>query len=239
IVTLFAPEPRGAAPPRTLAQAVIQPFAEFMKRRGWLLVLVFIVVFRLPDVMAGAMRMPFLQRGVGFTKEQIGTIANSYGMFMTIVGALFGGGVVARLGLWRSLWVFAALQALSNFGFYMLTLSGPDRAALTVVISVENFCGGLVTAGFVAFLMSQCDRRFSATQYALLSSLMAVTGVIAGTPTGALVERAGWQTFFLVSIVMAIPGLALLPFVKPSTIDAPGTAPASRERDGFEVVASK
>jgi len=211
VTSVLAPEPAQAGrPPESLAEAVIQPVLHFMTRRGWWLLILFVIVFKIPDVMLDTMKIPFLQQAIGFSKQQIGAIAQSYGLLMSIVGSLCGGVVVTRLGIWRALWLFGILQAISNAGFYSLILTGAHQGVLVGVISVENFCGGLVTAGFVAFLMSLCDVRYSATQYALLSSLMALTRVVGGAPTGYWVTGLGWPIFFMMTIVGAIPGLILL-----------------------------
>lgn len=212
--TLLAREPIGVAPPSSLAEAVVEPFREFFARRGAataLFVLAFIVVFKLPDVVAKVVTMPFLLDELAFSNAQVGTIQQGLGMAMTIIGALMGGAVVAQLGIIGSLWVFGVLQAVSNLGFLVLAALGRSVGVLTGVIAVENFCGGLVAAGFIAFLMSCCDRRFSATQYALLSSLMAISGTLLGAPMGHVVETTGYGGFFLLSVLAAAPGLALLP----------------------------
>jgi len=213
--SLLAPEPAaGGKPPDTLGDAVILPIRSFMSRDGWFIVLLFIVVFKIPDVMLDGLKVAFLQRGVNFSPQEVGTIAQSYGMLMSIAGTLCGGAVIARIGMWKSLWIFGILQAVSNGGFYGLTFTGNDRAALVAVISIENFCSGLVAAGFVTFLMDQCDARFSATQYALLSSLMALTRSIGAAPTGEIADRIGWRWFIGLTMVAAVPGLLLLPFIR-------------------------
>jgi len=175
--TLLAEEPATpASAPKTLTDAVVHPLLEFWRRSDGLLVILFILLFKLPEVAADGMKIPFLM-SLGASKEEIGVIGQGVGLTMTILGALIGGGIVAKLGLWRSLWLFGILGAVSNLAFYALAISPLTHWKLAGAICTENFCAGLVTAGFAAFLMSQCDRRFSATQYALLSSLMALTKV--------------------------------------------------------------
>lgn len=216
VATLLASEPAGGrGAPATLVDAVVRPFVQFLRRPNWLAVLLFIVCFKAPDVMLNTMRMPLLTQ-IGFDGEQIGKLAQTLGLVMTIVGALLGGGVVARLGLLRSLVLFAVLQAVSNLGFLLLLRTGPVEGVLAAVVAVEYTCGGLVTAGFVAFLMAQCDARFSATQYALLSSLMATTGMIVGAPAGEVVEAVGWGAFVVASVVAIVPAMLLLPWVRPA-----------------------
>ena len=214
VASLLAPEPRQVvAPPPSLGDAVIHPLKEFLLRPDGWLVLTFVVLFKLPDVVAGSMSQLFML-DIGIPKPDIALIKQFLGVGITIAGALFGGGVVARLGLKRSLWLFGILQAVSNLGFWLLSLTGPSYTVMVGVIAVENFCAGLVTAGFAAFLMSQCDARYSATQFALLSSLMAITRVIAGAPGGFAAKEWGWSWFFLTSVLCGIPGMLLLPWIR-------------------------
>ncbi len=229
IATLFAPEPQETSPPESLAAAVILPFGEFFQRQGVvqaILVLVFIVLYKLGDSFVNNMSTPFLLQ-TGFTQTDIGAIQGGMGLIATIVGTLSGGVILSKIGLNRSLWLFGALQAVSNLAYYVLANVGQNYQALVLTINIENFCGGLGTAAFVAFLMNMCNQRFSATQYALLSSFMAVSRDILVAPAGTLAKSTGWPLFFIISIVAAIPGLLLLPFFapwnpKPVAISRPG-----------------
>lgn len=228
---LLGPEPKEIIPPASLAEAVILPFREFFQRRGLvsgLLVLLFITLYKLGDALLSNMATPFLLT-IGFTKTAIGAIQVGMGLIATIVGALAGGAILSKIGINRSLWVFGALQALSNIFYFIL--SQPQFAknyqVMVLTINIENFCGGLGTAAFVAFLMSLCNQRFSATQYALLSSLMAVSRDILAAPAGKIAQSTGWPLFFLITIVAAVPGLLLLPVFapwnpKPMAINRPG-----------------
>ncbi|PIR20355.1 MAG: AmpG family muropeptide MFS transporter [Deltaproteobacteria bacterium CG11_big_fil_rev_8_21_14_0_20_47_16] len=208
--TLIAPEPEKAIiHPTSLKDAVIDPFLEFFKRKDAWAMLFFVVLYKFSDAFSVSLATPFLLN-VGFTKTQIGIAFKGVGMASTIVGALAGGAIIARIGLVRSLWVFGVLQALSNFGFIILTYVGPQFSALLSVMAVDNVCGGLGTAAFLAFLMASCNVRYTATQYALLSSVMAIARVFVGAPAGFVVKAYGWPTFFVISIILAIPGLALL-----------------------------
>jgi PAT family beta-lactamase induction signal transducer AmpG len=216
LATILAPEPaRAAAPPRSLREAVARPFVEFARRHGAraALVLVFVVVFKLPDLLANRMTMPLLLQDLRFSKEEVGVIRQALGFGITIVGALVGGGLVARLGLFRGLVVFGILQAVSNAGFCVLALSAKSTSLMAVVIAIESFCSGLVAAGFVAFLMSLCDPKHSATQYALLASLVAGAASLGGAVTGFLVAKVGYASFFAWSIAAGVPGMAMLPWV--------------------------
>lgn len=229
IATLFAPEPQETSPPESLAAAVILPFGEFFQRQGVvqaILMLLFIVLYKLGDSFVNNMSTPFLLQ-TGFTQTDIGAIQGGMGLIATIVGTLSGGVILSKIGLNRSLWLFGALQAVSNLAYYVLANVGQNYQALVLTINIENFCGGLGTAAFVAFLMNMCNQRFSATQYALLSSFMAVSRDILVAPAGTLAKSTGWPLFFIISIVAAIPGLLLLPFFapwnpKPVAISRPG-----------------
>lgn len=209
-VTWMADEPaRDVAPPRTLKEAVVEPFLEYFKRRGALEILVFILLYKIGDAMASAMTTPFIL-DIGFTKTDIATIAKTFGMIATIVGALIGGLAMVRLGIKRSLWVFGILQAVSTLGFALLASAGLNYPVLASVIAFENLTSGMGTSVYVAFMATLTNKRFTATQYALLSSLMGIPRVLASAPTGWMAKNFGWETFFLVCTAAAIPGLLML-----------------------------
>jgi len=216
--TLFAPEPAHASSaPHSLGEAVVFPFLEFARRHGpkALLIVLFVLVFRLPDHLGNRMTMPLLLQQLAFTKEEVGVIRQALGFAITIVGALVGGGLVARIGLFRALIVFGILQALSNAGFCVLALSPKSAPLMAAVIALESFCQGLVAAGFVAFLMSLCDPKHSATQYAILASLVALAASLGGAVTGFLVDKVGYAAFFGWSIASGLPGMLMLPWIAP------------------------
>lgn len=215
--TLLAPEPQETSPPASLADAVILPLGEFFQRQGVLygvLILLFITLYKLGDALLSNMATPFLVT-IGFTKTDIGAIQLGMGLIANIVGALAGGSILSKIGINRSLWVFGVLQAVSNLAYFFLSLVGKNYQAMVLAINIEQFCGGLGTTAFVAFLMSLCNQRFSATQYALLSSLMAVSRDILAAPGGEIVKSTSWSMFFLISIFAALPGLMLLPVFAP------------------------
>lgn len=216
--SFFAPEPEIAVrPPATFADAVKLPFIEFFQRKGvtrGFLILVFIVLYKLGDALVNNMVTPFLLQ-TGFTQGDIGAVQGGMGLIATIVGALAGGALLSQWGVNRSLWIFGGLQAISNLAYFLLAQAGQNYQMMVVAINIENFCGGLGTAAFVAFLMSLCNQRFSATQYALLSSLMAVSRDILVAPAGGIAQAIGWPLFFLLTIAAAIPGLLLLPIFAP------------------------
>jgi PAT family beta-lactamase induction signal transducer AmpG len=219
--SFWAPEPREKErPPASLADAVRLPFIEFFQRSGLLrgiLILLFIVLYKFGDALVNNMSTPFLlpNTGLGFSQTEIGDIRGGMGLLATIVGTLAGGAILSKIGINRSLWVFGVLQAVSNLAYFVLAQIGKNYSFLVITINIENFCAGLGTAAFVAFLMSLCNQRFSATQYALLSSLMALSRDILVAPAGTLAKATGWPLFFLISIVAALPGLLLLPVFAP------------------------
>ena len=245
LISFWAPEPvRAVRPPETFRQAVVMPFEEFFNRLGSktaLLTLAFIILFRVGDAMVANLAIPFLgELGLGFSNAVIGNIRQGLGLLATIVGTLLGGAALSKLGINRSLWLFGLLQALSNLGYYLLAILGQNYLAMVIAINVENFCSGLATAGFVGFLMSLCNPRFSATQFALLSSLMAMgRDLIAAPASGMVAQRIqqwvaahvevqnnlylagathvgkGWALYFLITLAAALPGLMLLPIFAP------------------------
>ena len=208
--SLLAPEPaRPIKTPGTLREAVIEPFREFLGRRGASGMLLFIIFYKLDIVMATALITPFLME-TGFSMTVIGAVTKWLGMAATIIGTLIGGAVVTKAGMKASLWIFGVLQSASVLTFYVLAKVGHSYPVLVAAIGLENLCNGMGTAAYTAFLMSLCDRRFTATQYALLTSLMAVTRVVVGAPTGFIAGSFGWPSFFIISALAAAPGLLLL-----------------------------
>jgi len=212
LATLWAPEPEHRANiPTSLTVAIVEPFKEFFSRPEAITVLVLIVLYKLGDAFAGALSTTFLIRAAGFSPTEVGTVNKLLGLAATIVGALAGGGLMSRLGLYRSLLLFGVLQAVSNLGFWLISVGPHSVWLMAAGVGVENLCGGMGTAAFVALLMGLCHREFSATQFALLSALSAVGRTyLAGPLTPPMVEYAGWPTFFLFTVVIALPGLALL-----------------------------
>jgi PAT family beta-lactamase induction signal transducer AmpG len=238
--TFFAPEPvLSDAPPKTLVEAVVLPFADFFQRVGLgraMFVLLFIVLYKYSDSLAGSMTTPFLLK-TGFSQSEVGAVFLGVGVIATIAGVVVGGAVIGNLGINKSLWIFLVFQGLSNLTYYGLSLSGKNHAFMVAAIITENFGLGLVTAAMTAYLMSMCNKRFTATQFALLSSLMAASRDILVAPAGKLAEAVGWPGFFLVTVVMAIPPLLLLPFIAPWSREVPiGAAPHTGETVPAKVV---
>ncbi|MCF6282841.1 MAG: AmpG family muropeptide MFS transporter [Candidatus Polarisedimenticolaceae bacterium] len=208
--TLFAPEPEAVAgKPQTLREAVIDPFVEYFSRRDALLILLFILLYKVGDTMASHMSIPFYL-DIGFSTSEIGSVVKLFGFWATILGGLLGGLLIIRIGIYRALWFFGILQGLSTAGFALLAMVGYSLIGLTGVIAFENLTAGMGTAAFVAFMASLTNRRFTATQYALLSSFMGIPRVFVAAPTGFMVEAIGWVNFFIFCSLIAIPGLMLL-----------------------------
>jgi len=204
---------------------VVKPLGEFFSRRGAWALLAVVVLYKLGDAFAGNLTTAFLLRGPGFSPTEVGAINKGFGLAATILGALAGGALMTRLRLYRALLVFGLLQALTNLGFMLLASSGKSYPLMIAVIGAENLSGGMGTTAYVALLMALCDRRFSATQYALLSALSAVGRVYVGPAAGYLVEAFGWEMFFLATFFIALPGVALLVRMR-RRLDALDTPPA-------------
>ena len=192
--------------------AVISPFAEFVSRRGWLVILLFILLYKLGDALAGVMGNPFYLE-LGFTKIQIASITKAFGLAATIIGGVIGGIIVNRVGILGSLFVCGVLQMLSNLMFAVLAMVGNDAAMLSLTIAIENLSGGMATAAFVAYLSSLCNVAYTATQYALLTSFMAFGRALLSSSGGWLADHMGWISFFILTTAAALPGLALLVWI--------------------------
>jgi PAT family beta-lactamase induction signal transducer AmpG len=217
-MTLLVSEPQlphGA--PKTLREAVMEPFYEFITRNGWnsaLLILAFIFFYKLGDSMATALATPFYL-DMGFSKTEIGLVAKNAGLWPSVIGGLLGGVWMVRLGINRALWIFGAVQMLAILGFAWLATVGHSLPWLAMVIGVEAFGVGLGTAAFVAFIAHTTHPLYTATQFALFTSLAAVPRTFANAATGWLVEWLGWKGFFLLCFLLAVPGMLLLLRVAP------------------------
>lgn len=238
IASYFAPEPLvQSPPPDSLRSAIVDPFVDFFQRKGLLsglMILVFIVLYKLGDAIANNMSTPFLLQA-GFTQTDIGAIKGGMGLIATIVGTLAGGVFLSKLGINRSLWIFGGFQATSNLAYLALANVGKSYPFMILTINIENFCAGLGTAAFLAFFMSLCNKQFSATQYALLSSLYAFSQNVLIAPAGLIAKQTGWPTFFFLSFLISFPGLALLPVFAPwngnATSNLPMPRPGSDDED--------
>jgi PAT family beta-lactamase induction signal transducer AmpG len=229
--TLLVSEPKLARPaPRTLKEAVVEPFHEFITRAGIsqaLLVLAFIFLYKLGDSMATALATPFYL-DLGFSKTEIGLIAKNAGLWASVAGGLLGGIWMLKIGINRGLWLFGVVQLVSILGFAWLAfVNQPDRLALALVIAFEALGVGLGTAAFTAFIARETDPRYTATQFALFTSLASVPRSLVNASTGWIVEHTGWFAFFVLCTLLALPGMALLLKVAPWNGEAPAAAPAT------------
>lgn len=230
ITTLWAPEPPvSEGQPQSLREAVIEPFVEYFQRHQAWLMLGFVLLYKIGDTMAAQMTTPFYL-DLGFSTEQIGVVVKLFGFWATVLGGLLGGVLVLRWGILRSLWVFGIFQGVSTLGFALLALMGKDITALATVIAFENLTGGMGTAAFVAYMGSLTNKRFTATQYALLSSFMGIPRVVIAAPTGYLAGMLGWAGFFFGCALIAIPGMLLLLRLQGEERPVPISSEAAYER---------
>lgn len=215
IGTLIAAEPanRRPPPPREpmafLRHAAFDPVLDFVKRPGWLLLFAFVLLYKYGDAVAGAMSNPFFV-DLGFSGVEIASVTNVFGVVMTMLGVFAGGLLVARYGIVPALFFGGVCQAATNLTFAWLALKGHDLTALAIAVGTDSFAGGLGSAAFVAFLSALCNLAFTATQYALLTSLMALGRTALSATSGFLAEALGWPAFFVATTALAIPALVLL-----------------------------
>ena len=218
ICTLVISEPKiHGAPPKTIREAVVLPFTEFIGRAGWksaLFILSFIFLYKLGDSLATALETKFYL-DLGFTMTQIGVIAKTTGFWASLIGGLLGGIWIIGLGINRALWVFGAVQALAILGFSWMSLEGPNPMLLAAVIGFEAFGVSLGTAAFVAYIATTTDERYTATQFALFTSLAAVPRTFINASAGYIVDQTGWFMFFNLCFILALPGMMLLPKIAP------------------------
>ncbi len=233
--TLLISEPEiYGEPPRTLREAVVEPFREFIHRSGWshaLLILAFIFLYKLGDSMATALATPFYME-LGYTRTQIGLVAKNAGLWASLAGGIIGAVWLEKTGVNRGLWIFGVLQAVAILGFALLAQTGvaaagaePSSLMLGLVIGLEAFAVGLGTAAFTAYIATTTDQRYTATQFALFTSLAAVPRTFFNALTGFIVAQTGWFVFFLICFVLAIPGMLLLPKIAPWNTTQPPQDP--------------
>ena len=233
----LTPEPGGVQPPERLPgdspaarakawllRAVAAPFLDLFRRNGaarLAAIVAFIVLYKFGDALAGSMSNP-LYVGLGFTKVEVATIAKVYGVIATLAGVALGGVLVLRLGVFAALLLGGGLQALSNLMYVLQVWAGHDVGMLAFTIGGENLTGGMASAAFVAYLSALCSRDFTATQYALLSSLATVGMNVLAASGGYMAERLGWTPFFVVSTFACLPSLGVLVWIMRSTETTPG-----------------
>lgn len=225
VTTLLAPEPKiEAGTPKTLRAAVLEPFKEFLARDGAVVVVLFVFLFKLGDALGGALLTPFYVE-MGYSNADIGYIAKTVGLTSSLVGMFIGGMIMLRLGMYRSLWFFGILQALSTAGFALITFTGPQNWALAVTVIFEDVSAGMGNAAFVAFIASVSNRRYTATQFAILSSIAMLGRNFFSGFSGDMVKALGWAPFFFTCAAIAIPGLLMLALMRRYQTDV--VAPAA------------
>jgi MFS transporter, PAT family, beta-lactamase induction signal transducer AmpG len=215
---LWGEEPAGANAPRNLREAVVEPFREFFSRPGAAALLVLLVLYKLGDAFAESLTTAFLLRGAGFSLDDVGWVNKAIGFAAIIAGALLGGALMVRLGLYRALLGFGILQGVAILSFMWLALVGKNYPIMVLAVGLEKGTSGMGTAAFVALLMALCDHRFTATQYALLSALASIgrvfVGPVAGYATDPKYLGLSWAVFFFWAFVSAIPGLVFVWFLR-------------------------
>ncbi|MCW2256183.1 PAT family beta-lactamase induction signal transducer AmpG [Providencia alcalifaciens] len=211
IATLLAKEPEdNGAAPTSLKDAIYEPLAEFFSRNNAWLILLLLVFYKMGDAFVMALNTNFLLNGLGFSLSEVGAVNKTVGMTATIIGALFGGYLMRNMSLFKALFVFGILQGVSNIGYWFLAVTPPNIISMGSIIFLENIFSGMGTAAFVALLMTLCNKSLSATQFALLSALSAVGRVYIGPVASIFVSTYGWPLFYLISILVAVPGILLL-----------------------------
>lgn len=212
-ISIFFVREFDALPPQKSAHLlhdmIITPFADFMKKNGWFLILIFIVLYKLCNAVLGRMALPFYD-DIGFSKEQIALVSGAFGPWITMAGIPIGGMLVMRYGILKSLFGLGFVEILTSLAFAGLALLGANMPAFFCVIVFDNIVGGMGGAVFVAYLSSLCSRAYSATQYALLTSLMAVASSVVASYSGFWAEDMGWSVFFVFTGALMIPALCLL-----------------------------
>jgi len=218
---LLNPEPAAAAPAARAARRtalplalwarahVLEPFADFMRRSAWLAILLFIVLYKLGDAVAGVMANP-LYIGLGFSLSEIASVSKVFGFFATLAGAFLGGLMATRLGLFPALLICGVAQSAANLMYALQAIAGHNVAMLALTIATENITGGMGSAALVAYLSGLCSRGYTATQYALLSSLATVGRTLISSTSGFLAEELGWIGFFTAATFLGVPGLIAL-----------------------------
>ena len=219
VCTLLIREPAVyGEPPRNLQEAVVEPFREFVQRDGWrsaAFIIAFMLMYKLGDSMATALATKFFL-DLGFTTGQIGAAANATGLWASVAGGIVGGVWMVKLGINRALWVFGVLQAMAVLGFAWLAQVGPNPVLLSAVFGFESFASlGLGSAALVAFNSRATDPRYTATQYALFSSLVAIPRTLINASVGFIIAETGWFWFFIVCFILAFPAMMMLPKIAP------------------------
>ena len=210
IITYFSPAAPRVAVPQNLYVTIKESFRDLLSRQSIGILLLFVIFYKLGDAMAVSLMSNFLLHGLGFTLTEVGLVFKTVSIVATITGSFVGGALLANLGLYRSLLLFGIAQAFSTLTFMLLAMVGKNFSLMVTCIFIENFCSGMSTAAFIAFLMSLCNLRYTATQYACLSALTAIGRVFLGPVAGVTVKYLGWTSFYAWSFALSLPGLLLL-----------------------------
>lgn len=228
MVTWKSPHPETPVlSPQTLSTAIVEPFRNFFNKPHAALILVFIILYKLGDAFCGSLTTTFLMRGLAVNLTEVGILNKGVSLLATLCGFMVGGLWISKMGLLRSLILFGILQAVSNLGFMLLAYFGKNIAGIATTMFLENFAGGMGTVALLSFMMSLCDARFAATQFALLSALTAIGRIYVGPVSGFWVSSVGWGEFYFWTFWLAWPGLLILwalrkklPALKPSFTEA-------------------
>jgi PAT family beta-lactamase induction signal transducer AmpG len=222
VVTFFSPRPTTEKlhAPQSLREAVWEPFLGFLAKRRALELLAFVCLYKLADNLAGSLLRPFLVQ-IGFDDIDVGVATASIGLAATLSGTFLGGMLTTAMGLGHALWVFGALQIISNLGYVWIAIAGVDRIVMYSAMGFESFTSGMGTGAFGVLLLRMTQKQFSATQYALFTSLFALPRIVAGPVTGVMVDAMGWLDFFLFTIVIGVPGLFMLQRFSPLGVREP------------------
>ena len=210
--TLLTREPESSRPPRTLVEAAVVPFTDYFRRKGAVLVLCFLLFYKLCHAIADRMTTPFVLQ-MGFSNLEVGAVIKGVGVPVTIAGSILGGALLTRMSIRRGLFIFGGLQTLTNFSFLALALLGKSHLMLVDTICVDSVCTGLADSALGAFTMSLCNRRFSATQFALLNALASVGGRVFAASSGFFAEALGWPGFFGFTILLGVPAAVMIAFM--------------------------
>lgn len=210
ITTFWADEPKGIKKPTTFKESFIEPFRDLLKREKSIILLLFIVLYKIGDAYASSLSTAFFIRGIGFSLTEVGTVNKIGGLISAIAGSILGGFLLRKISLYKALISFGILQAVSNIMFMILAIEGKNFSLFVSTVVIENLTGGMGTTAFLALLMGLCNRSFAATQYALLSSLASLGRVIISPTAGFIVESIGWAAFYFLTFLVAIPGLFLI-----------------------------
>lgn len=214
VATALAPEPHYAhQPPRTLKESVVVPLRELLATPSAAALILLVVLFKVGDAFALRLFTPFMM-DVGFSKTEIALVLKAIFTTSAIIGAILGGVLMVRLGLLRSMLIFGVLQTLSNFLYYGLALTGKSYPLMVIAVGVDNIAGAMGNIASVALMMALCDVRYSAFQYALLSAFALTPRYVLGGPAGYIAQQGGWDTYYIVSVLLAVPGLLLVWFMR-------------------------